>query len=367
MFSLSSAPRHDSSSWYRIILNVYWVLCILALTCQYTIFAFQNTSPDDTFFSNRLFTYDILVQNIFVLVVMVSLEVIIRYASRFIEKALITGAHLITMSFLFFLNTQLLTAPALLLLPMLITILFLRPYYLFVSLLVSMLYLFYIYFSNYYDEEFTTLDAFFFAGILIATAMVGFAIIHRARGLLVTLNRTLKSEQELLIKNIVMDRMSKIDPLTDLYNHKTFHEYVEKLIEYQEANPFNFQLAIIDIDNFKHVNDTYGHWVGDITLKQMAATLLKHLKTDDFAARYGGEEFILILHEESLEKALALVEEIRVSISQTKITEMDNLAVTVSIGLHEHLPGESKEDSFQEADQALYESKNSGKNKTTIR
>lgn len=176
----------------------------------------------------------------------------------------------------------------------------------------------------------------------------------------------MKSEQDLRIQNIIMDRLSKIDPLTDLYNHKTFHEYLGWLIDHQQNNPFPMQLAVLDIDNFKKVNDQYGHWVGDIVLKQVAAVVLKHIATDDFAARYGGEEFVVILTAKQLDESYSIMEQIRIGIATMPVEEMNGESVTVSIGMHEFSVRDTKSDTFQQADDALYKAKKTGKNRIVL-
>jgi diguanylate cyclase (GGDEF)-like protein len=162
-----------------------------------------------------------------------------------------------------------------------------------------------------------------------------------------------------------MERITQIDALTDCYNHKSFHEYLDKLIEQRESKHSLLHLAIIDIDNFKKVNDTYGHWVGDIVLKSVSHTLKELVTPNEYVARYGGEEFAVIFTGKTGEEAYQILDKIRLEIAQTKHPEMDHQSVTVSMGLQSYVEGEERENLFKRADHSLYTSKKTGKNKIT--
>ncbi|WP_159885923.1 GGDEF domain-containing protein [Paenibacillus puerhi] len=206
-------------------------------------------------------------------------------------------------------------------------------------------------------------------GILfLYTGAAAIALSMAASGieLLNNLKHATEAKQELLVKTIIMDTLSKMDALTDLYNHKTFHEYLEKLIEQNELNELSLQLAILDIDNFKRINDTYGHWVGDIILVRVAAIIKETVTPNDFVARYGGEEFAVIFTEKTLEEAYRLSELIRQRLFMTAHPELDSKSATISIGLQEYRKGKGKEALFKGADASLYAAKRSGKNKTVI-
>jgi diguanylate cyclase (GGDEF)-like protein len=124
-------------------------------------------------------------------------------------------------------------------------------------------------------------------------------------------------------------------------------------------------LAIIDIDNFKKVNDTYGHWAGDIVLKSVSRCIKELLTPNEFVARYGGEEFTVIFTEKTVGEAYQMLDNIRLEIAQTKHPELDHQSVTVSIGLESYVEGEGRENLFKRADHSLYTSKKTGKNKIT--
>lgn len=179
------------------------------------------------------------------------------------------------------------------------------------------------------------------------------------------LEKVTKDKQELLIKSAIMEKISKTDALTDMYNHRTFQEYFDTIIKQVSVADNRFQLAIFDIDDFKKINDTFGHSVGDIIIQRISSKIKTMVTVDDITARYGGEEFVVILTNKTMEQSLILLESIRKAIQDESHIEL-NRNVTVSVGVHEYHKGEPKEEVFNKADEALYEAKHSGKNKIVV-
>jgi diguanylate cyclase len=209
-------------------------------------------------------------------------------------------------------------------------------------------------------------DLFAMPAVLLVGGVVALGIMERGAELLRYLRSTLESEQELLVKNIIMDKLAKTDALTELYNHMSFHEYLDKLIEQGEKHNLPFQLAVLDIDHFKKVNDTYGHRAGDAVLKQVATVIREMVSLNDFPARYGGEEFAVLFTDISLEAALEQCEQIRSKLSSMTYQVLGGNAVTISIGIHSYRQGCNKEDLFSGADEALYAAKRIGRNRTVV-
>ena len=179
------------------------------------------------------------------------------------------------------------------------------------------------------------------------------------------LEKVTMDKQELLIRSAIMENMSKMDALTDMYNHRTFQEYFDTIIGQVSRADGTLQLAIFDIDDFKKVNDTFGHSVGDIILQRIASRIKTMVTAEDITTRYGGEEFAVILTNKTMKESLILLESIRKAIQDERHLEL-NKDVTVSIGVHEYYRGEAKEEVFNKADQALYEAKYSGKNRLVV-
>ena len=165
-------------------------------------------------------------------------------------------------------------------------------------------------------------------------------------------------------------QQSHTDSLTNLWNHGFFQETLLEEIAKAEKAKTQLSLAIIDIDNFKQLNDTYGHQNGDKILKELALLLKESSREADFICRYGGEEFSIILPQTTQEKSYEICERIRKTINDHHFENFlpsPDLKVTVSIGLAtfpDH--GRNKEELIANADKAMYIAKFSGKNKTCL-
>jgi diguanylate cyclase (GGDEF)-like protein len=165
-------------------------------------------------------------------------------------------------------------------------------------------------------------------------------------------------------------QLSNHDELTGLANYRACHETLEK--ETERAKRYNRPLTImmIDIDDFKCCNDTYGHLAGDTAMVQIAGLIKKQTRNSDIAARYGGEEFMIILPETTIGEASAVAERIRESIAQHQfLTEegapMASLSVTIGLSaLPDHAA--TKKDLIRTADIALYKGKTGGKNQVNV-
>lgn len=163
--------------------------------------------------------------------------------------------------------------------------------------------------------------------------------------------------------------LSRIDVLTNIPNRRYFNEFFEE--EWKRCIRFKLplSLAMIDIDHFKLLNDTYGHQAGDECLKKIGETLGKFgRRPDDIVARYGGEEFIMALGNTTIENSLKIVNELSNLINDLKIPNKKSSViptVTVSIGLSTVYPNENinKEELIKHADILLYKAKESGRNK----
>lgn len=160
-----------------------------------------------------------------------------------------------------------------------------------------------------------------------------------------------------------IERLNNIigkDVQTDLYNRRYYSQLEKNLF-------LDSSILMIDIDNFKRINDTYGHHFGDKMLLMVASILSKNSRNSDIPIRYGGEEFVLILNGCSLENAYNVAEKIRKEIERSYLTFNGNkVSITVSIGISLKKSDDSLWQSIEEADKALYESKATGKNKVTI-
>lgn len=163
-------------------------------------------------------------------------------------------------------------------------------------------------------------------------------------------------------------RRAITDPLTGLYNRLALLEQLSRVVAgAPEQGPPS--LIMFDIDHFKSVNDTHGHLIGDRVIRFVAQLLTKNTKGKDVAARYGGEEFIVLLPDTPLEGATAVAETIRKAVAGAQLVRADNKKplgqITISAGVTSYRSGEDQLEFLDRADQALYQSKNNGRNQVT--
>lgn len=173
--------------------------------------------------------------------------------------------------------------------------------------------------------------------------------------------------EELEAKNKELDKMSKTDYLTELVNRRFMIERIKEESVRNERNDEKISLLMCDIDDFKRVNDIYGHETGDLVIKEVTKTIKSVVSENDVVSRWGGEEFLILLVNADINIAREGGEKIRTAVEQSSImTDKGNLKVTVSVGAAEYLKEVSISDNVNNADSALYESKNNGKNMVMI-
>lgn len=158
-----------------------------------------------------------------------------------------------------------------------------------------------------------------------------------------------------------LERNSNLDSLTKIFNRRALTTYLNNVCSKKEI-PYELHLLLLDIDDFKVVNDTYGHVAGDKVLIYIANLLRKTLRDGDKVFRYGGEEFVIVLNRIDASKCLEITNRILNLIRTNRlIYQGDSLTVTMSIGATKYHQGDTPDDLIQRADKALYKSKNSGK------
>ena len=157
------------------------------------------------------------------------------------------------------------------------------------------------------------------------------------------------------------EKMASLDPLTSVYNHGRIETELNNAVVERSKNSRNASIMMLDIDFFKKVNDTYGHSVGDITLKHFAECILDGLKDKNAVlGRWGGEEFTAVCYETSLDDAKELAESLRAKVEAETFDKIGH--ITCSIGITEITDGDHFERAFERMDHALYEAKSAGRN-----
>ena len=162
---------------------------------------------------------------------------------------------------------------------------------------------------------------------------------------------------------------SSRDSMTGLLNHQAFFEHFEQAIKTARRYEYYQSVLLMDIDDFKSINDSYGHLVGNEVIKAVANVITSEIRESDIAARFGGEEFIVILSHATMTEAIEKAEKIRTRIAAIKIKEAENIQCTISMGIttmdwHDKRLGLT--DAIRVADNAMYEAKRKGKNRIQV-
>lgn len=180
----------------------------------------------------------------------------------------------------------------------------------------------------------------------------------------IIMEEALELHNKILAEKNMIELMEKsqLDGLTGLYNRCAFDQMYRKIYQESKEGNRDFSVLMVDLDNFKKVNDSYGHQMGDKILKQVAHRIKSNVRKDDIVARYGGEEIIIILVDIDEGEAIIIAERIRDSIATLKT---EGVQVTISIGISNLKKDETKDSDMliYIADQRLYEAKEQGKNK----
>jgi two-component system cell cycle response regulator len=163
-------------------------------------------------------------------------------------------------------------------------------------------------------------------------------------------------------KNKLLAIKATTDELTGLFNRRFFWEMLKKEDSRSKRQKSCYSILMADIDNFKNINDTYGHLHGDTVLQKIAEIFKKELRQSDTIARFGGEEFIILLPDTNAKQAAFVANKIRILISKTNFDNIIN-NVTMSIGIADSSETDSFESIILLSDERLYKAKNSGKNR----
>ncbi len=173
--------------------------------------------------------------------------------------------------------------------------------------------------------------------------------------LLVHLYSSLKEKERELRK------LASTDPLTGLPNKRILMEFLEFELNRAKRKGTPLSVAVFDIDDFKQINDTYGHLAGDQILRALAGVVRKNLRSTDIVGRFGGEEFVVIMPETDLKTAVRVMERLRRTVEETYFEPVGNLSI--SVGITELKSDDDTESLLRRADEKLYQAKREGKNR----
>ncbi len=159
-----------------------------------------------------------------------------------------------------------------------------------------------------------------------------------------------------------------LDELTQMNNRRAYDLQIRESLRRYHRNGEQFSLVLMDIDQFKKVNDSYGHWAGDKCLKEIAKLIKSSLRKTDFFARYGGEELIAILYGASVGNARDVAEKLRRHIEKARFYyQNDIIRVTISLGVTQVMPSDTEPEApFSRVDEAMYRAKQDGRNRVRV-
>lgn len=175
--------------------------------------------------------------------------------------------------------------------------------------------------------------------------------------------RFLEEKRDKLKTEAIYNKSIK-DPLTGLYNRYYLEEHLETLLERLTDTTPDISVAFIDVDNFKIINDVYGHIKGDEFLTMLGLEINNCIRESDYAFRYGGDEFLIIYPNTNVKTALAVMERVRENISAS--LEMKGIESGLSIGITTYRKFENYKNLMDRVDKIMYESKRNGKNQITV-
>ena len=242
-----------------------------------------------------------------------------------------------------------------------------------IAIIQSIFYCGIYYISYAYPEWTITVPAFstalgertfFYQAVISNTLMTTLILGAMAK---IMFNVFLKENRLVKSSIVEIERQSTIDPLTNIYNRRHMYKYLTAQVQIAKEQHTSLSLAMFDIDKFKVLNDTYGHLLGDDVLKAIARIIKNSCRENEIVARYGGEEFILIMPGVDCDSAFERADEIRDCIAKSYLSPElpKDRPVTISGGVSTFKEGFDEEKLVAVADENLYHSKETGRNKIT--
>ena len=200
--------------------------------------------------------------------------------------------------------------------------------------------------------------------ISIAAILLILLVIYWNRKIIQANNLLKQAQKDIQEKNKELERLAITDKLTNLYNRRKLDELLHNELNRYERFGHTFGVAILDIDHFKKVNDSYGHQEGDKVLVEISNILRTHIRKTDFVGRFGGEEFVIICPESQENGVYNLMENIRKDIEKHDFKKIGK--ITTSFGIAILKENDTIESILKRADEALYEAKKLGRNRVVV-
>lgn len=341
--------------WTRRIMNTYWLVIGIHLLAQTAVILFLEPVYTGMYFVMR----NIVIPTAVMSAVVAAAEGLYRAKHRFLPYYL-SMAGAIMSATAAYVSFDVRMIPATFLLTIVASILFFNRRLTVYCASFQLVAYFSVYAASAsFRAELKPYDVLTFVCLVIADTLITLAIAYKGKELLEELSQSFRDREELYVQNERISELARTDPLTQLPNRAAFDAAFERMMKEGKK----VTLALLDLDNFKSINDTYGHVVGDSVLIRAASVLRDSCYHHAFAARLGGEEFAILLPGGDQASNIAMLDTIRSHMESLPMPEMPGRSVTVTIGASLCLPGMTKEACLAKADNLLYEGKRTGKNK----
>jgi diguanylate cyclase len=360
---MKMTPQRNNREWNRWVLNVYWLMSGMIVLSGLIVYGIKIGSstesiplPHNLLITASAYTGTLLLA-----------EIVYRSLNRYVDYMLILVGLVIACVIMLVYGNVVDGLYVALDIPIIVSLLYFdRTRLRFAVMMASIGFI-----AGYVAYEPLRLqiqvyDLYAIFGMIAGTSLIGFLVLRRGRELIASMERAVRSEMVAFADSVAVENASKYDHQTRLVNHITFHEYMTSMLVQCERYELPLSLAVLDLDNFKSINDTFGHQEGDTVLREAARVIQESISPEDVAARYGGEEFALILTGKGLEQSSELLESIRRKVSQLDIASIDHRQVTLSIGVAVYEKGMTKEELFHAADSLMYAAKHGGKNRVAF-
>lgn len=205
------------------------------------------------------------------------------------------------------------------------------------------------------------LEYFMYFGAVMEASILALGLSHRVRQLYDRHDKALREQHRVA-------RLANVDPLTNAYNRRFLHNYLESVLGDSAAGASDRAVLILDLDNFKQANDDYGHAAGDMILHEMVARCQQVMREADVLCRLGGDEFVIVVADQRDRSGVNVAERVVETIAGAPFTfEGQSIAVTTSVGVLTCIaPDSTVSDVLRMADQALYQAKQAGRNRFTL-
>jgi diguanylate cyclase (GGDEF)-like protein len=202
-------------------------------------------------------------------------------------------------------------------------------------------------------------------GMAAASLVFASFVVSATRKLSEAMEKAFRLTREMEYAHSIANHAAQTDELTGLKNRRAFFQEAEQTYEHCKRNRLPLSVLMMDIDHFKHINDSYGHQAGDQVLRQIGAVICESVRDVDLCGRLGGEEFALLLTDTSIDVARATAEELRQAIARLPCEHIEGITASLGVATMSAVD-QNVHMLLNDADKALFRAKAQGRNQTAV-